>query len=359
VELDELFAEVRGLAEALMETRDLRLQLGALDAMALTAEAVRDWRNEMSRVVAALRRSIPLRALVTAFARPEGAVDVVVFWNGESSGAERRALVDLTRARWEGTGAAPDQAAFAHADLPGPRGDSPPPPPLDACRTSFFGVRVPQVGGVTQVGLAIAGDFAVRPLALRGVLATLANAAGALRAIDGYVRQIEFHATRDALTELPNRRMFFELLHYEVERARRHGYLFAVLVLDLDGFKQVNDTYGHAYGDVFLAALAANLREIARTEDVLARYGGDEFVMLLSGANAEHARAVGERLIERVAAFTLTAPDGAVLHAGVSVGVAVHPRDAASADELFRRADTEMYRAKAAGKGCLRMAGEG
>ena len=359
LELERVFQEVRGLAVALQETRDLRFQVEALDALVLTAEPVADWRHEVSRVTAALRRGLPVRALVTAFAGSDGSSLVVVFWNGPSTALERAALTGLTQSRWEGAGNAPPDAAFEHLDLPAPTADAPALPDLEACTVTFLGTRVPRVGGITQVGLALASSVAVRPLALRGVLSALQSSVGALHAIDGYLRQIEYHATRDVLTQLPNRRMFSELLTYEIERARRHDYAFAVMVLDLDGFKQVNDTWGHAYGDRFLAAVAEALRGVARTEDVLARYGGDEFVMLASGADAERIRLLGERLLARLATFSIEAPDGTRLGASASLGAAVYPQHGNDPQELFRCADAEMYRAKAAGKGCLRIAGEG
>jgi len=356
-ELEVLFDEVRVLADALQETRDLRFQVSALDAMTLSAEPVADWRNEVAHVAAALRRTMPLRALVTAFARLDGAVDVAVFWSGAPSDAERQALVGIVAAKWAGTGRAPAAGAYEHVVVPAPSSDAPALPDLGDCIATFHGTRIPRVGGVTQVGLVLASGFVVRPLVLRSVLGTLQGTVGALHAIDGYLRQIEYHATRDALTQLPNRRMFNELLACEVERARRHGYSFAVLMLDLDGFKQVNDRWGHAFGDRFLAAVAQALVAVARTEDVLARYGGDEFVLIASGADVERIRQVGQRLLERLAAFSMPAPDGTPLGAAASLGAAVFPQNGADAQEIFRRADAEMYRAKSAGKGCLRIAG--
>ena len=357
-ELERMFAEVRGLTGVLQDARDLRGQVAALDAMTLSADPAADWRHEVAHMTAAMRRALPVRAVVSAFALADGRREVVVFWNGAATDGEREAMVGITRDKWSGQGAAPEPQAFEHWDVPLPEADADSAPELEHCRTLFFGLQVPQAGGATLVGLAVAEGFTARPLAFRGVLAALLSTVGALRAIDGYLRQIEYHATRDALTELPNRRMFGELLSYEVERARRRDYCFAVAVVDLDGFKQVNDTWGHAFGDRFLVSVAEALRGAARTEDVVARYGGDEFVMLASGADAESVRTLGRRLLDRLATFSMPAPDGTPVGASASIGAAVYPEHGKTADELFRRADTEMYRAKAAGKGCLRIAGE-
>ena len=114
--------------------------------------------------------------------------------------------------------------------------------------------------------------------------------------------QLQEIADRDALTGLFSRRRFQEELEREVSRARRHGRPGALLLLDLDGFKQVNDTLGHAAGDELLTRIGEALRSILRDSDVLARIGGDEFALILPDTDVAAARVVGEKLIEAVRA---------------------------------------------------------
>jgi len=162
-------------------------------------------------------------------------------------------------------------------------------------------------------------------------------------------QQLQRQAFYDALTGLPNRLLFTDRLEHALEGARRRGEPVALLFLDLDGFKAVNDRFGHARGDEALAAVASRLAGLIRREDTLARIGGDEFTVLLEGAHAEHdALHVAERVVNEMRKpFELW---GHRLKLGVSVGLALSEPEGAEASELLRRADIALYRAKAVGK---------
>lgn len=163
-----------------------------------------------------------------------------------------------------------------------------------------------------------------------------------------------FHAFHDALTGLPNRSLFMERLSQALAQAKRSGSLLAVAYLDLDRFKLVNDTLGHAVGDELLKAAADRLRSGLRESDTLARMGGDEFTLLLPGV--PDARAVA-RACERILS-ALSQPfhvAGRELIVSASVGVALYPTDGDEAGLLLQRADRAMYRAKEAGKNCFRI----
>jgi diguanylate cyclase (GGDEF)-like protein len=158
-------------------------------------------------------------------------------------------------------------------------------------------------------------------------------------------------AFTDAVTGLANRNLFENRLGHAIAVAQRSRRSLALLLLDLNRFKSVNDAYGHHTGDAVLRELAIRLRRALRQADTVARVGGDEFAVILeTGAMPDNALQVGERI---VAAFS--APIGfndARLELGVSVGIAICPDDASDADALMRRADTAMYRAKAMGRSC-------
>lgn len=155
----------------------------------------------------------------------------------------------------------------------------------------------------------------------------------------------------DALTGLANFRSLSETLAREVERAVRFGRPLSVLMLDLDHFKTVNDTWGHAAGDRVLADLAARLEDLVRDVDTVARYGGEEFAIVLPETAAGGAGEVAQRVVEAVRRepFTVTGV-AEPLRVTVSVGVAGYPDHADSAAELMRRADQALYAAKAAGR---------
>ncbi len=161
--------------------------------------------------------------------------------------------------------------------------------------------------------------------------------------------RLQREALTDGLTELPNRRRLEEALGAELTRVRRYGGRFALVVADLDDFKQVNDRYGHLAGDDVLRAFAEVLRANVRDLDTAARYGGEEFALLLPETDLAGAERVAERIRKEMAARAIKTFPGAVLHVTVSFGVAAHP-ESRTQDELFSAADEALYRAKASGK---------
>ena len=176
------------------------------------------------------------------------------------------------------------------------------------------------------------------------------QAAIAIRHAQLFAAQEE-NALTDELTKLPNRRAFAQQFLLEMQRARRHHNSIAFLMIDLDHFKQVNDTYGHLNGDAVLAELAQILVTGARESDVCARYGGEEFALILHETTESGARVLAERIRAKVAAATF--PGG--LKLTISVGVAATD-EAALFTQLIDRADQALYVAKHGGRNQVRVA---
>ena len=164
--------------------------------------------------------------------------------------------------------------------------------------------------------------------------------------------EIERLAHYDPLTGLPNRRLLLDRLRQSLAQASRHDRAIALLFLDLDGFKQINDGFGHAVGDEVLRNVAARLKDCVRKGDTIARLGGDEFVVVLPQVHTrDDAALVAEKILR-----ALTAPmeriDAVI---GTSIGIALMPADGKDdAESLMRKADTAMYSAKEAGRSCYR-----
>lgn len=160
-------------------------------------------------------------------------------------------------------------------------------------------------------------------------------------------------ALHDPLTDLPNRRLFHELAQKAIGHASRAQERFAVLAIDLDGFKLVNDVHGHAAGDAVLRTVAERIAGTLRDADAVARFGGDEFVVLQTPAmQPAHVMTLAERLLD-----TLSQPvdlGRGQFSVSASIGVAMYPDDGESTDDLLRNADTAMYRAKADGRAMCR-----
>jgi len=178
--------------------------------------------------------------------------------------------------------------------------------------------------------------------------------------------QVTFLAYHDRLTGLPNRALLEEQLTRDITRARRSGASVALLYFDLDNFKLVNDSFGHTAGDEVLRETAVRVSELTRTGDVLARQGGDEFLLLLdcttavAAADGDAPAATDPRAIAQIAGDRIAAAlerpfevSGAEFHVGASIGVALFPEHADDQESLFKAADQAMYQAKRAGGGAV------
>ena len=170
------------------------------------------------------------------------------------------------------------------------------------------------------------------------------------------LKRAEALSVTDDLTGLYNSRYLNLVLRRETKRASRSGRPLSLLFIDLDGFKAINDTHGHLFGSRALVEAADVIRGSARETDVVSRFGGDEFAVVLPDSGGEGAFAVGERVRERIAAHTFLAGDGLDIHLTVSVGVATLPDVAASAEELVQAADNAMYQVKDSGKNGIQAA---
>jgi diguanylate cyclase (GGDEF)-like protein len=154
----------------------------------------------------------------------------------------------------------------------------------------------------------------------------------------------------DALTGLLNRRYFQERLAEEIERFKRHKLPFSLIMIDIDDFKRLNDTYGHAVGDEALVTTARAIRQSVRTIDVVARYGGEEFTVILPQTPKQAAKTNAVRIGRAVGRTLIHSTKGDTLHLTVSLGVASFPDDADSLEDLLQRADQALYEAKRRGK---------
>lgn len=171
--------------------------------------------------------------------------------------------------------------------------------------------------------------------------------------------QTEFRkqALRDPLTGVLNRRAVLDMLERELLRARRIGYPVAIAMVDLDAYKQVNDNFGHQAGDTAMASLAARIESQLRPYDAVGRYGGDEFMVVLSNCSASRAQVICERIRSAVAASPFPIRHDAEVSITLSAGVtAAEPGETVSVCSLIQRADAALYQAKEAGRDRIVMA---
>jgi diguanylate cyclase (GGDEF)-like protein len=198
------------------------------------------------------------------------------------------------------------------------------------------------------------GTFALAPRSPehkndRSLIATVARELGGALRMATLVEESRWMATTDALTGLLNRRAFLESTGREVARAKRYNDKLSVILLDVDHFKQINDKRGHAAGDMVLTAIGTLLSRALRTCDILARWGGEEFVLVLPSTGLEGAEQTAERVREMLEKASIKDGNGDVIPVTASFGVAGY-MPGENLEQVIDRADRAMYRAKSGGR---------
>jgi two-component system, cell cycle response regulator len=200
-----------------------------------------------------------------------------------------------------------------------------------------------------------ARDFISKPFELVDVTTRIHNMLEVrllYKKLENYNKVLEQRTLHDITTGLPNRNLFNDRLTHAIALAKRHAWTLAVMFLDLDRFKCINDAHGHAVGDEVLKAVAKRLLQHARDEDTVCRNGGDEFLyLMMDPRGSENVERIAGVLLKTIAQPIELGDLQVVINA--SIGIAVYSGDGTSEDELIRNADTAMYRAKKAGVGCI------
>jgi diguanylate cyclase (GGDEF)-like protein len=213
------------------------------------------------------------------------------------------------------------------------------------------------IGALIGMDLARARRLPSLPEALADSLARLLEPAAYALANAVRVARAEALSVTDDLTQLYNSRFLNDALRKEAKRAMRSGWPLSLCFIDLDGFKSINDAYGHLLGSRALVEAAGIIKSCARETDIVARFGGDEFAILLPETGAEGAHMVARRLRDRIAQHAFLADAGPANRVTASIGVATLPDAADTAERLLQAADTAMYRVKVTGKNGIHVAG--
>lgn len=333
----------------------LEFEIKLLEKFIITSEAITDWKDFLKDILGDVSRMLRYMCFYVIFREDENSYYTYIFWNflpKEKEECKRLFVKELTKKlRHTEIYSEGAKIEFEHIELNILQ---------DSEDCSIDSIRIlskelilekPLVGGAVGLGVNVHdAENEIKKLAIEGLLATILNIVGSIKAINKYTEKLEYYATRDPLTNLYNQRVFWELLGYEVNRAKRHGYKFSLFVVDVDNFKFINDTYGHGFGDEFLIDIAGILREVFRREDIIARYGGDEFAAILPYTGAKEAEAVAKRLMSAFEKFSKLAPDGKRVKATLSIGISIFPDHAEDPKTLFLLADDTMYEVKKEGK---------
>ncbi len=347
-ELDDFAKRIRNVA---VDKDILEFEFQVLEKFIITAETVKDWKEHVHNLLIEINKVIEAHTLFTIFQVEDDLYDLEVFWTFTPSDDIKKFIEKIVHLNAFGI-----NENFAHSVIKHnlPHG---PCATLDLSeddldlQTKSVTLQNPKIRGV--IGIGLRPEFMknpVRSLVIDGILTTISNVAGSITAIHKYTKDLEYYATRDPLTHLYNQRLFWELLRYEIMRSDRLGYKLSVVVIDLDNFKNINDSHGHVFGDRFLLEIANMMHCALRKGDILARYGGDEFTIVLPDADEEQAFLVANRIKENMGSISLPSHDGAIVKVTASIGFSVYPVHASNAKDLFTFADNMMYKAKKEGK---------
>ncbi len=199
-----------------------------------------------------------------------------------------------------------------------------------------------------------ASDFLIKPFESEELLARVKSLLRVRNLMDELKEKnalLEKLAVTDELTGLHNRRHFFETVKEQMALGLRHRFMVACLLMDIDHFKKINDTWGHFTGDEVLRKIGGLLSSCKREGELLARFGGEEFVMCLFNTDSRKAITAAERFRNLIKSYEFPAPDGARLHITISIGLAIYPQEAiVTIDELIKAADEALYAAKTGGR---------
>lgn len=339
------------LAGTLIEKNLLERQSTVLEQIILSHEKVTQWKSFVQEILGSFHAIFPFQFFFIAFAEEHGLGLNIYYVGTPDDSTKSMVRTRLAKEMIQGLRLPEDLPIDfeefeieSEADLK---------MPLDV---EMITVAVPEMDSVNLAGLlGIAYASTHHPDAqeltvIRSILAVMVMVVGSSKALGRTLDELEYYSNHDPLTGLHNRRYFSEMIEYEVDRSDRHGHEFSLLMLDLDDFKDVNDTWGHPCGDIVLRRIAELLRTVTRKGDLVARLGGDEFIIMLTETGIEGAHEVAEKLRNLLRNSRFDAPDGKTFHVTTSIGVATFPHDAQTVSDLMAGVDVGLYRAKELGK---------
>ena len=326
-----------------------------LEKTSVTSEAIRDWKDFFKGILTEVSKILNYNYFLIASKDKEGNIKVHLFWacTCYEKLLFRKRVEETKVERLKEVHTLPSKARveFEHTPLGEVK-------MLESCdveeielRIRHLALREPSMD--VSVGIGIRIDETRRETkehVVEGLLTVFLNLYESIKAVREYTERLEYFATRDPLTGFYNQRIFWDLFNHEIEKARRHNYRVSLFLVDLDNFKFINDVYGHSFGDYVLKKVGQVIGNVFRKEDIIARYGGDEFAIVLPYTDGERAKRVANRLVEAFERFLIEAPDGKIIKVTASVGIAIFPDHAKEPKELFIIADSLLYKAKEAGK---------
>lgn len=340
------------LSETLIEKRLFERQNQVLERIVLSHDRVTHWKEFVQEILLDFHQTFPFNYFFIAFTE-ENEIPIFIFYPRAYPQPfrmqVRTALVERLSQEFQLESSpftfeefmlTPDQESTPNGRMP--------------LLTAAIPQHTPGVNGL--LGMAFASEKKITPheeSIIQSILAVLVMVVGSSKVLSQTLSELGYHAHHDPLTSLHNRRHFNNTLEHEITRFERYGKPFSLLLLDIDNFKDINDTYGHAIGDQALRLLGDILLSHSRKEDLAARIGGDEFGVILPDSNRSSAVRIANSIAARLKEKTFSSGDGKQFHITVSIGVVSCPQDGSNSHDLLAGADLAMYNAKKIGKDAI------
>lgn len=355
-ELDAIFSEfnifLKKVRETAVDRNILEFEIKILEKFLITSEVIRDWRKYILSMIKDINEVINVQVVFSLFRISDTDFCLEFFWTNHPSQELKEfieKLIEIKCKDFYKNYCEFKAISINHTIAPSDRCEIFNPHMLHFETKSII-LEEPKIGGIVGVGINTKDtEDKVKILVIEGILTTLLNVIGSVKAIARYNKELEYYSTRDHITNLFNQRVFWDLLNYEVARAKRHKYKFAIVIIDLDNFKFLNDNFGHDVGDSFLAEVSEIIKKNVRLGDIVARYSGDEFTIIMPNADIDEAFSISKRLINAVEKFSFN-HDNKLITITASSGYAICPEHGEDAKELFAFADAMLFKAKSEGK---------
>lgn len=342
---------VENLAGTMIEKELFERQSNVLQSIIISHEKITQWKQFVLEILADFHTIFPFNFFFIAFAEEHGLVLYLYFmgnYSDEIKTMVRKKLAhDMLQQLNLPYDAMLDIEEFQIlTDVQ----------PCVADEIKLISVSVPNLENLNLAGLLGVAYGSVEKLStqeasiIRSILAVMVMVVGSSKALSRTMEELEYYSNHDPLTGLYNRRHFNEMLEYEVGRSERHRHEFSILMLDLDDFKDINDTYGHPCGDEVLVGVAEAMRAVTRKGDLATRIGGDEFAIILTETDKAGGMIVAEKLRSELREVVFQSPDGKTFHITTSIGLVTYPGDANNLTDLMSGVDIGLYRAKKLGK---------
>ncbi len=340
------------LSSVLIEKDLLERQSRVLERIILSHEHISQWKEFVQEILADFYAIFPFNFFYIAFAEANG-LSLYLYYLGQCSDEVRAQARGLLSQQMLQSIGLPADSALDIEEFNIQCG-------AEIKTKTDLNIRMisvpvpdhsPNLAGLLGVAYAAENNLSAQEASvIRAILAVMVMVVGSSKVLSRTLLELEYYAVHDPLTGLHNRRQFNDILHYEIGRSERHKHEFSVLMLDLDDFKDINDSYGHPTGDTALCAIADALLEHTRNGDLCARIGGDEFAIILTETGPEGARVVAENVSRALREMAITSSQGNRFHLTVSIGVSSYPIDGQTIDTLLEGVDAAMYKAKDMGK---------